>query len=103
MTEIINRIKRGERVDHYETMRRHKNGATLHVSLTVSPIYDADGRLIGASKVSRDISAAKRAEAALTESQTRLQELHSELLHVSRLSAMGQMAAMVTHELNQPL
>lgn len=95
--------KRGEPVDHYETMRRHKNGATLHVSLSVSPIYDADGRLIGASKVSRDISAAKRAEAALKESQTRLQELHSELLHVSRLSAMGQMAAMEAHELNQPL
>ena len=103
MTEILNRIKRGEYVDHYETTRRHKNGATLHVSLTVSPVYDADGQLIGASKVARDITATKRAEAALNESQTRLQELHAELLQVSRLSAMGQMAAMVTHELNQPL
>ena len=103
MTEILNRIQRGEGIDHYETIRRHKNGATLHVSLTVSPIYDADGQLIGASKVARDITAAKRAEAALKESQTRLQELHAELLQVSRLSAIGQMAAMVTHELNQPL
>jgi two-component system sensor kinase FixL len=103
MTAILNRIKRGERVNHYETTRRHENGAILHVSLSVSPIYDADGQLIGASKVARDITAAKMAEAALDESQARLQELHAELLHVSRLSAMGQMAAMVAHELNQPL
>jgi two-component system, LuxR family, sensor kinase FixL len=75
----------------------------LHISLSVSPIYDADGRLIGASKVSRDITAAKKAEAALKESEARLLELNAELLHVSRLSAMGQMAAMVAHELNQPL
>ena len=103
ITEILNRIKRGEGVDHYETTRRHKSGATLHISLTVSPVYDADGKLIGASKVARDITETKRAEAALQESQTRLQALHSELLQVSRLSAIGQMAAMVTHELNQPL
>jgi two-component system, LuxR family, sensor kinase FixL len=103
MIEILGRIKRGERVHHYETIRRHKGGAILHISLSVSPIYDAGGRLIGASKVSRDITTAKKAEAALKESEARLQELNTELLHVSRLSAMGQMAAMVTHELNQPL
>jgi two-component system sensor kinase FixL len=103
MIEILGRIKRGERVHHYETMRRHKGGAILHISLSVSPIYDADGRLIGASKVSRDITAAEKAEAALKESEARLLELNAELLHVSRLSAMGQMAAMVAHELNQPL
>lgn len=103
MIEILGRIKRGERVHHYETMRRHKGGAILHISLSVSPIYDADGRLIGASKVSRDVTAAKKAEAALKESEARLLELNTELLHVSRLSAMGQMAAMVAHELNQPL
>jgi two-component system, LuxR family, sensor kinase FixL len=103
MVEILGRIKRGERVHHYETIRRHKSGRVLHISLSVSPIYDADGRLIGASKVSRDITTAKRAEAALKESDARLQELNTELLHVSRLSAMGQMAAMVAHELNQPL
>jgi two-component system, LuxR family, sensor kinase FixL len=103
MTEILDRVQRGERVDHYETMRRHKDGSLLHVSLTESPVYDADGQLTGASKVLRDITAAKSAEAALQESQSRLQELHSELLHVSRLSAMGQMAASLAHELNQPL
>lgn len=103
MTEILSRIKRGERVHHYETMRRHKNGAILHVSLSVSPLHDTDGQLIGAAHVGRDITAAKQAEAALLESQAQLQELHDELLHVSRMSAMGQMAAMVAHELNQPL
>jgi two-component system sensor kinase FixL len=101
--DILSRIKRGERVDHHETTRRHKSGATLHILLGVSPIFDADGRLIGASKVSRDITAAKNAEIALKQSETRLQELHAELLHVSRLSAMGQVAAMLAHELNQPL
>ena len=75
ISEILNRIKRGEGVDHYETTRRHKSGATLHVSLTVSPVYDANGQLTGASKVARDITAATRAEAALKESQTRLHEL----------------------------
>ena len=103
LLEILNRIKRSERVDHYETIRRHKNGATLHISLSVSPIYDPGGQLIGASKVARDITDAKRAAAALEQSEAELRELHAELLHVSRLSSMGQMAAMVAHELNQPL
>ena len=101
--EILNRVRRGDPVEHYETLRRHKDGSVLHVSLTESPIYDADGHLVGASKVVRDITESKASEAALQASKARLQELHSELLHVSRLSAMGQMAAMVTHELNQPL
>jgi two-component system sensor kinase FixL len=103
MIEILNRVKRGERVDHYETTRRHRNGTILHTSLSVSPIYDTDGRLIGASKVCRDITAAKNAEITLEQSESRLQEIHAELLHVSRLSAMGQVAAMLAHELNQPL
>ena len=103
MLHVLRRIKRGERVDHYETTRRRKDGEIVHLSLSVSPIYDADGQLIGASKISRDITAAKKAEEALRESEARLQELNAELLHVSRLSAMGQMAAMVAHELNQPL
>jgi two-component system sensor kinase FixL len=101
--DILRRIKLGERVDHYQTMRRHKDGSTLHVSLTVSPIYNVSGELVGASKVARDITATARANAALQESQSRLQELHAELAHVSRLSAMGEMASALAHELNQPL
>jgi two-component system, LuxR family, sensor kinase FixL len=103
MLEILGRIKCGERVDHYETSRRRKDGEIVEISLSVSPIYDTDGRLIGMSRISHDITAAKKAERALEESEARLQELNAELLHVSRLSAMGQMAAMVAHELNQPL
>ena len=103
MIEILNRIKRGERIHHYETTRRHKDGTTLHISLGVSPIFDADGRLTGTSKVSRDITAARNAEIALKQSETRLQEMHDELLHVSRLSAMGQVVATLAYELNQPL
>ena len=103
MLALLERIKRREPVDHHETMRRHKNGTTLNVSLSVSPIYDAHGQLLGVSKIARDITAAKRTDAALKESQSQLEELHAEFLHVSQLSAMGQMAAMVTHEVNQPL
>jgi two-component system sensor kinase FixL len=103
MLEILNRIKRGERVNHYETKRQHKSGAVVHVSLSVSPIFDADGWLIGASKIARDITAAKEAETALKDAQAQSQELHAQLLHVSRLSAMGEMAAVLAHELNQPL
>ncbi|HWT00168.1 MAG TPA: PAS domain S-box protein, partial [Pyrinomonadaceae bacterium] len=66
-TRILAQIRRGERVDHYETVRRRKDGALLSVSLTVSPIKDASGRVIGASKIARDITARKRAEAELRE------------------------------------
>jgi two-component system, LuxR family, sensor kinase FixL len=103
MTGILDRIRSGERIEHHETQRRRKDGTVLEISLTESPVYDVDGRLVGASKVSRDITESKRDAAALRDSESRLQELHTELLHVSRLSAMGQMSAMMAHELNQPL
>lgn len=103
MIAILERIRRGERVDHSETKRRRRDGSIVHVSLTVSPIYDVDNKLVGVSKVARDITAAALADAALRDSQARLQELHGELLHVSRLSAMGEMASALAHELNQPL
>lgn len=103
MIGILDRIRSGERIEHHETQRRCKDGTVLEVSLTESPVYDAAGTLVGASKVLRDITDTKRATAALRESESRLQELHTELLHVSRLSAMGQMSAMLAHELNQPL
>src|SRR5580704_7196664 len=54
--EIINRIRRGERTDHYETVRRRKDGSRIDISLTVSPIMDAEGRVVGASKIARDIT-----------------------------------------------
>jgi PAS domain S-box-containing protein len=62
---IIDRIRRGERVDHYETVRRRKDGSLVDVSLTVSPLKNAEGRVIGASKIARDITEHKRSEAQI--------------------------------------
>jgi PAS domain S-box-containing protein len=64
---ILGQIRRGERVDHYETVRVRKDGTHVEVSLTVSPVKDADGRIIGASKIARDITARKSAEKQLRE------------------------------------
>jgi PAS domain S-box-containing protein len=59
---ILQRLRRGERVDHYETVRRRKNGSLIDISLTVSPVRAVDGRIIGASKIARDITERKRAK-----------------------------------------
>ena len=64
---ILERLRRGERVEHFETVRVAKDGRRLDISLTVSPVRDGDGRVIGASKVARDITERKRAEEALRE------------------------------------
>jgi PAS domain S-box-containing protein len=69
---ILGRIKRGERIDHYETIRRRKDGSLVDVSLTVSPIRDVKGNIVGASKIGRDITRRKRVEVALRESEQRL-------------------------------
>jgi PAS domain S-box-containing protein len=66
-TVILERLSRGERIDHFETVRVHKDGTPLDISLTISPIRDATGKIIGASKVARDITARKRFESALAE------------------------------------
>ena len=73
--EILARIRRGERVDHYETVRRRKDGTLVDISLTVSPIIDDQGRIIGASKIARDVTERKLAEAKLRDSERQLQEL----------------------------
>lgn len=65
--EILRRIRAGDRVEHYETVRVGKGGRLIDISLTVSPIRSADGTIIGASKIARDISERKRAQAALAE------------------------------------
>jgi len=62
---ILDRLRRGERVEHFETQRLHKDGHLVEISLTVSPIRDAEGHIIGASKVARDVTEAKRAQRAL--------------------------------------
>jgi two-component system CheB/CheR fusion protein len=64
--EILARLRRGERIEHFETVRRRKDGSSIDISLTISPIRDAGGRIIGASKVARDITERRRAEALRT-------------------------------------
>ena len=71
LTRILERVRRGERVDHYETKRRTKDDRIIDVSLTVSPIRDADGNIIGASKVARDITEQKRAAVERKEAEFR--------------------------------
>jgi PAS domain S-box-containing protein len=86
---IIENIRAGRRVEHFETVRRTKSGQLLDVSLTISPIRDKHGRVIGASKILRDISARKRIEQAL--------------LQAEKIAATGRMAATIAHEINNPL
>src|SRR5262249_20964468 len=64
LPHLLERLQRGERIDHYETQRLHKDGNRLDVSLTISPIRDSTGRIVGASKIARDITARKQARAA---------------------------------------
>lgn len=68
---ILRRLAEGERVDHFETVRRRKDGTNVHVSLTISPIRDGAGRVIGASNVARDITERKQAEELLRRSEER--------------------------------
>jgi len=94
--EIIARLRSGERVGDRETRRLHKDGREVHVSLTVSPIRNAAGEIIGASKIIRDMSERKAAE-------SRFSNLQAELIHLARWNTMGMMASSIAHELNQPL
>jgi PAS domain S-box-containing protein len=86
---IIENIRAGRRVEHFETVRLTKSGRLIDVSLTVSPIKDPQGRVIGASKILRDISARKRMERSL--------------LQAEKIAATGRMAATIAHEINNPL
>lgn len=87
--EILRKVTAGQRIDHYETRRRRKNGELLNISLTISPIRDATGRIVGISKIARDITERKLTEAALFESE--------------RMAAIGHLAASIAHEVNNPL
>jgi len=72
---ILARIRKGQRIDHFDTVRVRKDGITLDISLTISPVRDAAGKIIGASKIARDITGRKRIERELYESDQRFREL----------------------------
>jgi PAS domain S-box-containing protein len=93
-TMIIERLRNGQRVSHFETVRRRKDGSLLNVSLTISPIRDASGRVVAASKVMRDITAHKRIEDNLRRSNAELQEANKDL---------DDFVYMASHDLRAPL
>ena len=85
--KILERLRRGERVDHFETVRMRKDGSRFDISLTISPVKNAEGKVVGASKIARDITERKQAEAALREADRHKSEF----------------LAMLAHELRNPL
>jgi PAS domain S-box-containing protein len=86
---ILSRIRAGERIEHFETVRVTKSGKRIDVSLTISPVKDADGRIIGAAKIARDVTDRKRTEEALRGAE--------------KLAATGQLAGSIAHEINNPM
>src|SRR5690349_3052412 len=72
-TEILAKLRRGERIDHYETVRMAKDGRLMDISVTSSPVRDRDGRIVGASKVARDITLKKQSEALVRETARKLE------------------------------
>lgn len=83
-SDILSRVRRGERIDHYETIRRRKDGTLLEVSLTVSPIFDKQGRVIGASKIAREITERRRAQ---EQSQLLLREMEHRIRNLFTLAS----------------
>ncbi|HEV7519145.1 MAG TPA: PAS domain S-box protein [Thermoanaerobaculia bacterium] len=101
MPSILAAVRRGERVDHFETERMTKDGRRLQVSLSVSPIEDTGGRVVGAAKIARDITRRKWAERALAESNEELRAANSRAEAAN--AAKDRFLATLSHELRTPL
>ncbi len=86
---ILEKIRRGDPIEHYETVRLTKDGRRINVSLSISPLRDASGKVVGSSKVLRDITQRKRMEQSLIQAE--------------KLTASGRMAASIAHEINNPM
>ncbi|MCI0722206.1 MAG: PAS domain S-box protein [Acidobacteria bacterium] len=93
--QILEGVQRGETVEHYETVRQRKDGTQIDVSLTISPILDATGKITGASAISRDITEQKKAG-----EMARLQELR--LLQADKMASLGVLVSGTAHEINNP-
>ncbi len=93
-TDILSRLQRGKRIEHFETRRRTKDGRILSVSLTVSPVRDASGKVIGASKVARDVTEREMQEQALREANAALTRANGDL---------QQFAYSASHDLQEPI
>ena len=94
--DLLQRVGRGETTFHYKARRVRKDGAEINVAVTVSPIKDADGRITGASKIVRDITAQKQAEA-------KLEEMHRQLREAAVRSGKAEMARTVVHNIGNVL
>jgi PAS domain S-box-containing protein len=106
--QILGRVRRGERIAHYETRRVRKNGSLVDVSLTVSPIRDSLGVIIGASKIARDITERKRAEATEREilrqtrdARTQAEQARQQAENANK--AKDEFLANISHELRTPM
>ena len=86
---ILESLRSGRKIDHYETVRIRKDGVRVQVSLTISPVRDSEGRVVGASKIARDVGERLRMQEAMIQSE--------------KLAATGRMAAAIAHEINNPL
>jgi PAS domain S-box-containing protein len=96
LAPILERVRRGQRVEHFETQRVRKDGAVIDVSVSVSPVRDVDGAVIGAASVARDITERRRAEEERLASDARLQM-------AQRLETVGQLAGGIAHDFNNLL